>query len=99
EGWPIWSKLILTLASIGIPAFLMGMPFPLGLKFLSKRQEHLVPWAWGINGCLSVMSTSLATIIAVEGGLILVMLLAAAAYMISFLSIFLIKGTDPLSLG
>lgn len=99
EGWGIWAKLILTVVLIGIPAFLMGMPFPLGLQLLSKKQQQLVPWAWGINGCFSVMSTSLATIIAVEAGFTLVLLLACGAYLISFLSILLIKGTDRLSVA
>ena len=99
EGWPIMLRLILTLVSIGIPAFLMGMPFPMGLKLLSKQQEHLVPWAWGINGCLSVISTSVATIIAVETGFTMVMILACVAYLIAFLSSFLIKGTNATSLG
>jgi hypothetical protein len=84
---------VITAFLIGIPAFFMGMPFPMGLQLVNKKQEHLVPWAWGINGCVSVISTSLATIIAVETGFVTVMLLACGAYFISFLSIFLIKGT------
>ena len=87
EGWTLWAKLLITIVFIGIPAFLMGMPFPMGLQLVSKRQQHLVPWAWGINGCVSVISTSLATIIAVEAGFTAVMLLASGAYLISFLSL------------
>ncbi len=93
ESWPVWGKIVITAFLIGIPAFFMGMPFPMGLQLVNKKQEHLVPWAWGINGCVSVISTSLATIIAVETGFVTVMLLACGAYFISFLSIFLIKGT------
>jgi len=66
---------------------LMGMPFPMGLQLVSKNQQHLVPWAWGINGCISVISTSLATIIAVEYGFTAVMLLASAAYLMASLSL------------
>ena len=58
----------------------MGMPFPLGLRFLGEKSARQVPWAWGINGCLSVVSTALATLLTVEGGFVLVMLLAAACY-------------------
>jgi hypothetical protein len=47
-----------------------------------------VPWAWGINGCLSVLSTALATIIAVEAGFTAVFLLAAAAYVTAALAKF-----------
>jgi len=87
EGWDLWAKILITIISIGIPAFLMGMPFPMGLQLVSKRQQHLVPWAWGINGCVSVISTSLATIIAVEAGFTTVLLLASGAYLIAFLSL------------
>ena len=87
EGWAIWAKILITIISIGIPAFLMGMPFPLGLQLVSKKQQHLVPWAWGINGCISVISTSLATIIAVETGFTTVILLASGAYLMATLSL------------
>lgn len=87
EGWALWAKIVITIISIGIPAFLMGMPFPMGLQLVSKKQQHLVPWAWGINGCVSVISTSLATIIAVEVGFTTVMLLASGAYLMAFLSL------------
>ncbi|MGI9284226.1 MAG: hypothetical protein ACR2P1_02470 [Pseudomonadales bacterium] len=58
----------------------MGFPFPTGLRRLAQRQESQVSWAWGINGCLSVVATPLAAIIAVEAGFIWVMLLASTAY-------------------
>jgi hypothetical protein len=58
----------------------MGMPFPSGLSKLSKLNEEVVPRAWGINGCMSVISAALATIVAVEIGFMSVMLFAALAY-------------------
>ena len=48
--------------------FFMGMPFPLGLMQLSRTMPEMIPWAWGINGCASVISAILATIIAIEFG-------------------------------
>ena len=46
----------------------MGMPFPLGIRLLAGTGEQEIPWAWGINGCLSVVGTLLAAVIAVELG-------------------------------
>ena len=89
EGWSIEAKIFITLLSIGLPAFFMGMPFPMGLQLVDKKQKKQVPWAWGINGCVSVISTSLATVIAVEFGFTSVLLLAAGAYAIALFSIFL----------
>ena len=65
---------------IGIPAFLMGMPFPLGLRFLGGHAAGQIPWAWGINGSMSVVGAALAVIVSIEAGFAVVMILAAAAY-------------------
>ena len=40
----------------------------------------MVPWAWGINGCASVVSAILATLLAMHVGFNVVMLLAAMLY-------------------
>jgi hypothetical protein len=77
---PLGWKLLLTLLVLAPPALAMGFPFPLALRLLGRQREADVPWAWGINGCLSVLSTALATTIAVEAGFVAVQITAAAAY-------------------
>ncbi len=93
-GLPIIIKILLAMVIIALPAFFMGMPFPIGLKIVDATRKSNVPWAWGINGCVSVISASLAAIIAVEMGFMAVMLFAALAYGIAFLANFFlsIKG-------
>jgi hypothetical protein len=39
-----------------------------------------VPWAWGINGCASVIAAVLATLLAVHFGFTAVVALAATLY-------------------
>lgn len=78
---PLAAKAGLTVAVLAPPALAMGFPFPLGLQRLGRASEPDVPWAWGINGCLSVVSAALATIIAVEAGFTAVILIAAGAYL------------------
>jgi hypothetical protein len=39
-----------------------------------------VPWAWAINGCASVLSAILATILAIHFGFTVVVALAVALY-------------------
>jgi len=85
-------KIAVTGVIIALPSFFMGMPFPLGLKIVNHFKESNVPWAWGINGCVSVISTSLAVIIAVEMGFMAMLLFAALAYGIAFTSSFLINA-------
>lgn len=79
-------KIAISLLAIGIPAFVMGMLFPLGIRFLNRHDPEQIPWAWGINGCLSVISTSLATLIAVESGFQAVIIIAALAYLMAALA-------------
>ena len=85
-GLSVILKIVLTIMIIALPSFFMGMPFPVGLKIVDHIKKSNVPWAWGINGCVSVISTSLAAITAVEMGFMAMMLFAALAYGIAFLS-------------
>ena len=85
-GLPFFLKILFSILLISPVAFFMGMPFPIGLKHLDKNNNTLIPWAWGVNGCFSVISTVLATIIAVEAGYFWVMLLASVAYGLALLA-------------
>lgn len=76
-------KYLVLLAVVAPLGFLMGIPFPSGIRFLSGQPRGSIPWAWGINGYFSVISTALATIIALEWGFGWVMVLAAAAYAVA----------------
>lgn len=78
------TKIVLTFFILTIPAFFMGMPFPLAIRQLNQHTPNQIPWAWGINGCFSVMATSLATLGALENGFFRVMLSAAIFYFIAF---------------
>ena len=78
-------KLFFTALLIIPVAFLMGFPFPLGLRLVSQTNVAHVPWAWGINGSVSVISAVLATIVAVELGFVWVMIFAASAYSLSLI--------------
>jgi spermidine synthase len=84
---PFLLKLLLFSATLFPLGFLMGLPFPTGLSRINQQQEHATAWAWAVNGYFSVVSTSLASIIAVELGFLWVMLLAAMAYLVVFVSV------------
>lgn len=79
---PFSGKLGLSIALICPLATFMGMPFPLGLSALSSHNRTLIPWGWGVNGCGSVISSLLASILAIHFGFKLVILTALAAYLI-----------------
>jgi hypothetical protein len=73
-------KVSLSFLLIAPLAFCMGMPFPIGLNRLADSAPDFIPWAWGINGFASVISASLATILAIEFGFTVVLLLALGLY-------------------
>ena len=74
-----WGYLVL----IAPLAFCMGMPFPLGLSRVSAVAPTLVPWAWGINGCASVLSAVLATLLAIHVGFTGVVVFALVLYVVA----------------
>ncbi|MBU2635930.1 MAG: hypothetical protein KJ963_02425 [Bacteroidetes bacterium] len=78
--FPLYFKYVVSILLIAPQAFFMGMPFPLGLTKLSENLATLVPWAWGINGCLSVVSAVTAPLVAMEFGFNAVILIAAFSY-------------------
>ena len=104
---PFEAKLFLAFIFIAPPTFFMGMPFPVGISSLAapstrghsgKSNEKKVPWAWGINGCVSVISTALATIIAVEIGFVWVVVFASLAYCLPLIvNINIFRGVSPIS--
>jgi spermidine synthase len=73
-------KIGLSLLLIAPLAFCMGMPFPIGLNRVADSAPDFIPWAWGLNGFASVMSASLATLLAIEFGFTAVVLLALGLY-------------------
>jgi len=56
---------VLALAPLG---FLMGMPFPNGIHMLQNFAPSLIPWAWGVNGAFSVISSILAALVVLSFG-------------------------------
>lgn len=76
-------RVVISITVIAPLAFCMGIPFPTGLWQLGAQAPALVPWAWGINGCASVISTVLATLVAVHYGFTVVVIAAVALYLIA----------------
>jgi len=81
------AKIALSVALLAPLAFLMGVPFPLGLQWVSDRAPGLLPWVWGINGCASIIGACLATILAVHLGFRLVIVVSAAIYVLAWFAL------------
>ena len=59
---------------------LYGPAVPTGSGQIAAHTPELVPWVWGINGCASVVSGILATLLAMHWGFTIVTLLAVGLY-------------------
>ncbi len=65
----------------------MGVPFPAGMRILGEKHESLIPWAWAINGCLSVLTPILAVMLAMSYGFKTVLWTGASAYLLAFVTL------------
>ena len=73
-------KVLVTMLTQMPLGFVLWMFFPLGIKVVRRVDVRMVPWAWGVNGMSSVVSTILAIILAMSYGFTLVSYLAIIVY-------------------
>jgi len=75
-------RVVVALGALAPLSFLMGVPFPSGIRIMGTLSPDLVPWAWGINGCVSVVSSMLSLMIALSVGFSWVLVAAGCAYLV-----------------
>lgn len=73
-------RIVVGVLLIGPLAFAMGIPFPTGLRVLSRGAEAFVPWAWGMNGVFSVLGSVLVVLVSMQGSFTVSLVAAAAIY-------------------
>ena len=59
-GWPLLSlaaRCVLTAILLLPLGFLLGTPFPAGMRLFSRRRAQSVPLVWGLNGVASVVGS------------------------------------------
>jgi spermidine synthase len=83
---------IALLAPIGIP---LGMTYPLGISVLREFSEDLVPWAWGMNGVMSVVASVMAAFLASRIGFTAAFLTGVGAYAMALACLGLVFMTRP----
>ena len=73
-------RLVVAVLLLAVLGFLMGIPFPVGIRWAGRRQSSVVPWLWGINGVTSVLGSALATALAIHVGFRLTLIVSAVVY-------------------
>ncbi|GAB4150752.1 MAG: hypothetical protein Fur0021_13810 [Candidatus Promineifilaceae bacterium] len=80
QQWTLPLRVIVVVIVLFSVGFLMGQPFPLGIKWASQHSSPILTWLWAVNGTTSVVGSTLATITALAVGFQLVSLVGAASY-------------------
>ena len=92
---PYGARLICCFLLIAPPAFLMGFPMPTAMTTLGRLgKEHMFIWAWGVNGCFSVIGAAAAPVLATNFGLGAVIEIAALAYLLALPAFFGVIAVD-----
>ena len=76
-------RLIVAVLLLAVMGFLMGMPFPVGIRWVGRRQPTHVPWLWAINGVTSVLGSALATALSIHIGFRLTLVIAMMVYAVA----------------
>ncbi|MBN1336149.1 MAG: hypothetical protein JXB39_09325 [Deltaproteobacteria bacterium] len=84
-GLPISARVVLTAGLLVPLGFLMGMPFPLALRALPPGTSGVVPWAWALNGWMSVVATLSTVLLSRLSGYRTAFAVALGAYLLAFL--------------
>jgi hypothetical protein len=90
-GLPIEYRLVISAVLLIPLGFLMGMPFPTGLRALAATAapefpaspDNAVEWAWAMNAAASVLGSVLAMVIAIQFGLTATLACGAGAYLLA----------------
>ncbi|HEX3820804.1 MAG TPA: hypothetical protein VHW45_10745 [Candidatus Sulfotelmatobacter sp.] len=86
--------------------FVMGMPFPTGLRALAASSapefpagqdasNNAVEWAWAMNAAASVLGSVLAMVIAIQFGLTVTLACGAGAYLIALVTMPALRAKTP----
>jgi spermidine synthase len=86
--------------------FVMGMPFPTGLRALAagsapglsgevSGENNAVEWAWAMNAAASVLGSVLAMVIAIQSGLTATLACGVGAYLLALLLLPTLRPRRP----
>jgi hypothetical protein len=88
-GLPLTIRLGLTTLVLSPFGFLMGIPFPAGIRLMKREQvngqnneaqKDSIPWVWAVNGAASVVASILSALLALTFGFSWVLSIGAFCY-------------------
>jgi hypothetical protein len=106
-GLSLAARLVITVVTLAPLGFLMGIPFPAGIRWLTSEDGQPevesgeitprsdIPWVWAVNGAASVVAPILAALLALAYGFSLVFLAGGLCYGLVLLTVWLSFRRDP----
>jgi hypothetical protein len=91
---PLGARVAMTVLLLAPLGFLLGQPFPIGLKHVESRRHDMVPWAWGLNGAASVLGSVAAIALAMIWGYRMVVIVGAGCYLLAWLCLLWSPGEE-----
>ena len=79
-------RAVLAVMVIAPLAFVLGIPFPSGLRAVGQHSEEWVPWAWAANSFMTVLGPLLCIFLSMLVGFRVVMVAAACIYVAGFVT-------------
>ena len=86
-GLALPARIMIAVVLIAPLGFMLGMPFPLGLRLAMRESSAFASWAWGVNGFFTVIGTVTAVILGMSFGFKIVLLVGALCYLIALAAI------------
>ena len=84
-GFPFYLRVFIALLLIAPVGFILGMPFPIGLKFLSNTKSETIAWAWAMNGYATVVGVATSAMLALQTGFAALLWISFGVYIFGFL--------------
>jgi hypothetical protein len=85
-GASLPTRLVVAALAIAVAGVPMGIPFPAGMARIAQRADGVVPWAWGINGMVSVVTSLGSYMLAILVGHVALFVIAAGLYAAAFVA-------------
>jgi spermidine synthase/MFS family permease len=89
-GWPFAGSVVLTFLVLAPLGICLGTFMPVGLGAISRlttSSREYVAWGWAVNGFASVVGAVLSTILAMESGFRVVLLLGLVLYLVALVTL------------
>lgn len=94
-GASLTVRVIATMLVLAPVGFLLGVPLAYGIRLLDRLNPTLIPWAWAVNACFTVVGSIFTVILSMNLGFNAVLFSAAIIYAVAFWALPADRATAP----